>query len=211
VTALDFVVIGIIVLSGIFAYARGFVREVLSIAAWILAAIVAYYAFPYALPFFERFLPRGAVAGFATGAALFLVALMILHVVAKMLASHVKRSALSPIDRTLGLIFGLARGVVLACLGYMILAWFWPPGVHQPPWFVNSRTRPYLQVGANTIESYFSHAKPGGATSNVENEAESAINALTKPTPSTPPPASDPPTYTQGEQRDLNRLIRQQN
>lgn len=213
-TAFDFAVLGVIILSGVFAFWRGFVREALSIAAWILAAAAAYYAYPYALPIAERFLPNGAVANVATGSAAFILALMILHVIANALASRVKHSHLSPIDRTFGLLFGLARGLILVCLAYIALAWMWPAGEDRPHWFAASRTLPFLEAGAEKLESYFSRSRsklPGRAAASVEREAERAIGAFTNPLPSAASSASNPPAYTPGEQRDLNRLIQQQN
>jgi membrane protein required for colicin V production len=214
VTAFDFAVLGVIILSGVFAYWRGFVREALSIAAWILAAAAAWYAYPYALPIAERFLPQGAVANIATGTVIFVLALMVLHVIANAMAARVKHSHLSPIDRTFGLLFGLARGLILVCLAYIALAWMWPAGDERPRWFAESRTLPYLDFGAEKLESYFSRSRsklPGRAAASVEREAQRAIGAFTNPLPSAASSASDPPAYTPGEQRDLNRLIQQQN
>ena len=213
-TVFDIIVIGIIVLSGVFAYARGLVREALSIAAWVLAGGAAFYAFPYAIPFFDRFLPKGAVADTAAAAAIFVVALIVLHVIARSLASRVKHSPLSTIDRTLGLLFGLARGLILVCLVYMGVAWFMHSNEAQPTWFAESRTRPYLAAGADKLAELFSRVRsnaPGHPTTTVEKEAEKAISAFTNPTPSTPSAAGNPPLYTPNEQRDLNRLIQQQN
>jgi membrane protein required for colicin V production len=207
-TTFDIAVIAVVLFSGVFAYWRGFVREALSIAAWVLAAVAAYYAFPYALPIGERFLPKGAAANIATGAVVFLLALMVLHIIAKAIAGRVKHSVLSPLDRTFGFIFGLARGLVLVCAAYMALAWFMPPGESRPRWFAESRTLPFLEVGANQLEGYFSRAR--GKTQGritVEREAEQAISAFTNPGTK---PAAEAPAYTPEEKRDLNRLIEQQ-
>lgn len=214
-TAFDFVVVGIVLISGIFAFVRGFVREALSLAAWILAAVTAYYAFPYAVPFSDRFLPRGAVADVAAAAVLFILALVVLHVIAKMAAGRIKHSALSPIDRTLGLLFGLARGLLLVCVGYIVLAWFWPPNDHRPRWFASAHSLPYLRAGADQIESFFSRsARPDAGAQGariVDKEAEQAISAFNNPAPRAAAPAGAPPTYTPSEQRALNRLIQQKN
>ena len=214
-TVFDIIVIGIIALSGVFAYSRGLVREALSIAAWVLAAFAAFYAFPYVLPLFDRFLPKGTVANVVAGTASFIVALVVLHVIARSIASRVKHSPLSTVDRTLGLLFGLARGLVLACVVYMALASFMRGGEPQPRWYAESRTLPYLSVGAEKLEQLFSratHAKgPGQGTMAVEKEAEKAISAFTNPAANPPAHGDSPPVYSPGEQRDLNRLIQQQN
>ncbi len=214
-TVFDLVIIGIVVLSGVFAYSRGLVREALSIAAWVLAAVAAFYAFPHVVPLFDRFLPKGAIANIVAGSAIFLVALVVLHVIARALASRVKHSPLSTVDRTLGLLFGLARGLVLACLVYLALAWLMRSGEAQPRWFAESRTLPYLAAGAEKLEQFFSRAShsngAGRGTIAVEKEAEKAIGAFTNPMPRPPASGDNPPIYSPNEQRDLNRLIQQQN
>lgn len=214
-TVFDLIVIGIVVLSGIFAYSRGLVREALSIAAWVLAAFAAFYAFPHVVPFVDRFLPKGAVANIAAGSAIFIVALVVLHIIARALASRVKHSPLSTVDRTLGFLFGLTRGLILACVAYMAVAWFIRSGEPQPRWFADARTRPYLAAGAERLEQFFARAShsngPERETMAVEKEAEKAISAFTNPAPAPSAPNGQPPAYTPSEQRDLNRLIQQQN
>jgi membrane protein required for colicin V production len=218
-TVFDFAVIGVIILSGYFAYSRGFVREALSIAAWINASFVALYTTPYVLPLFERVLPKGVIASVSAAAVVFILALMILHMISNTLARRVKDSSLSPVDRTFGLIFGLARGMIFVCLGYIAMAWMLPTGKDRPRWFAEARSIPYLDAGAHKMQSFIplprGAAAPRAAsnsspTNSAEAEAESAIKAFSHP--SSPAPAANAaPVYTPDEQRDLNRLIQQQN
>jgi len=212
-TGFDIAIIAIVVLSAAFAFSRGLVREALSIAAWVLAAIGAFYAFPYVVPYADRFLPKGAVANAVAASGVFIVALAVLHVIARALASRVKNSPLSTVDRTLGLLFGLARGLVLACVVYMAVGFFIHANEPQPHWLAGSRTIPYLAAGAGRLEQLFSRAShsTGPGTATVEKEAEKAISAFTNPASSQAPHPADQPLYTPGEQRDLNRLIQQQN
>lgn len=216
-TTFDFAVIGVIILSGYFAYSRGFVREALSIAAWINASFVAVYTFPYVLPLFEKVLPHGVIANVSAAAVVFILALMVLHMISNTLARRVKDSSLSPVDRTFGLLFGLARGLIFVCLGYIALAWMLPTGKDRPRWFADARAIPYLEAGAGKMRSFIplprGTAPRAASTSpadSAESEAESAINAFSHPSnPATP--ANAAPVYTPDEQRDLNRLIQQQN
>ena len=220
-TVFDFAVIGVIILSGYFAYSRGFVREALSIAAWINASFVALYTFPYVLPLFEKVLPKGVIANVCAAAVVFIIALMILHMISNTLAKRVKDSSLSPVDRTFGLIFGLARGMIFVCLGYIAMAWMLPGGKDKPRWFADARSIPYLDAGAGKLRSFVPlprgtsstprTAASGSSPSNsAEKEAESAINAFRNPSSNAVPPANAAPVYTPDEQRDLNRLIQQQ-
>lgn len=214
--AFDFAVIGIVLVSGFFAFYRGFVREALSIAVWISAAVAALYAIPYVQPLFERMLPKGIVAEIAAGGAVFILALMVLHLVSGALARRVKDSALSPIDRSLGLLFGLARGLLLACLGYIALAWFMPPGERPPKWFAEARSAPLLAAGADKILRIVplpGHTRLFPAASrdvpSGDKQAEKAMGAFRAPAQFPASTASGAPAYSTEEQRDLNRLFQQ--
>jgi membrane protein required for colicin V production len=150
----------------------------------------------------------------------FIIALMVLHMISNALARRVKDSSLSPVDRTFGLIFGLARGLIFVCLGYIALAWMLPGGKDRPKWFADARSIPYLDAGAGKLRSFVplprtgnasKTASSGAASNTAEKDAESAINAFRNPSSNPVPPANAAPTYTPDEQRGLNRLIQQQN
>ena len=218
-TMFDFAVIGAIILSGYFAYSRGFVREALSIAAWINAAFVASFALPYVQPLFEKALPKGIIATAAAATVVFILALMTLHMISSRLARRVKDSSLSTIDRTFGLLFGLARGLILVCIAYVALDWMLPPGKDRPHWFADARSLPYLYEGAGKMRTYIplprgTAPRTASGTSSAsasEREAESVISAFSHPSGNSAPSANPAPVYTPDEQRDLNRLIQQQN
>ena len=219
-TMFDFAVIGVILVSGVFAYARGFVREALSLAAWIVAGIIAGYTYRYVVPLAEKFLPHGMIANGAAAVAVFIVALLVLHMIAGGMVRRVRSSSLSPVDRSLGLIFGLARGAIIVCLAYIALAAALPPGKDRPGWFAESRSLPYVEAGADRLRAFI--PLPAGtstritasygnaATSTAASEVERAIGALSHPSGGAAPAAHAAPVYTEDEQRDLNRLIEQQ-
>src|SRR5215469_15481642 len=98
--ALDLAIIGVVALSGIFAFARGFVREALSIAAWVGAAAITLYGFNSVYAIVVRFVTTPLLADLVAGAGLFVISLIILTILTGYLARFVQSSALSPIDRT---------------------------------------------------------------------------------------------------------------
>jgi membrane protein required for colicin V production len=144
---LDIFIVGVVVLSGLFAFARGFVRECLSIAAWLGATAAGLYALPVLRPYAERYLPKGTVADAAAAGVAFLVTLIVLTLIAGMVSRRVKRSSLSALDRTLGLIFGLGRGAMLVGIAFLALSFALPPNAQKPQWIAESRTAP-LFLGA---------------------------------------------------------------
>src|SRR5260370_4818367 len=129
----DIFVIVLIVLSGLFAFARGFVRETLSVGTWVGASFAALYAFPFARPIAERWLAKGIFADSAASLSVFVVVLIALSLVSSAISLRDKHSSLSTLDRTLGCLFGLVRGVILASLVYIPLASPFPAPNPPPP------------------------------------------------------------------------------
>ena len=86
----DGIIVAVLVVSGLLAYFRGFVKEILSVAGWIGAALVALYGFPYAQPFARELIGHDLGADVATGAGLFVVTLMVLTVISHSIARGVR-------------------------------------------------------------------------------------------------------------------------
>ena len=216
---LDLAVVTVIVMSGVFAFARGFVKEALSIIAWVGAAFAALYGSAYLLPVAGRFLPKGPVTAAVGGIVLFLVVLILLSLLTSMVSRRVKQSGLSAVDRSLGLVFGLVRGVVLVCLGYLALSWALPPDERQQPaWMVHARTLPFLETGADRLRALVPAAYRERATAAVRNtrpgaaqleEAAGAIRALSKPRGPAEAEREHGRVYSPDDQTELNRLIQQ--
>ena len=113
-TWVDGVILLVILVSGLLAFLRGLVREVLGIGAWIGAAILAVWATPFVRPRFQGwFADRPGLAEPIAYAVLFLVCLGVLLFISHRISRVVRGSALGGLDRTLGLLFGLARGAAL--------------------------------------------------------------------------------------------------
>jgi len=215
---LDIIVVAVILLSGLFAFARGFVKEALSVAAWVGAAFAGLYALPYAAPIADRFLPKGPVADATAAVTVFVIALVLLSLATSAIAGRVKESSLSAVDRTLGLIFGLVRGLVLVCLAYIVLSWALPLGKQPPPsWIAEARTLPLLANGAERLRGLVPPAYRTKAAATAEDtrraaeqmkDAAGAMGALS--TPRATPVRERGPGYSPDDQRDLNRLIQQQ-
>lgn len=119
-TVFDGVVAGVIVISAILAYARGFVRETMSIFGWIGAAIVAFLFAPNALPLMNEIPVLGDFIGgscelgiMASFATVFALALVLISLFTPVFSSAIQRSAIGGVDAGLGFLFGVARGVLL--------------------------------------------------------------------------------------------------
>jgi uncharacterized membrane protein required for colicin V production len=123
----DAIVLGVVLLSALVALLRGFVKEVLSLAAWAGAVLVTLWGFAVARPYFRTFIDNQLLADIATLVALFIASLIVFAMVAQGISALVRRSqSLTSIDRSLGFVFGIFRGAVLLGLGWLALAWAVP-------------------------------------------------------------------------------------
>ena len=126
-TLVDGIVAAVIVVSAILAYSRGFVREAMAIVGWIAAAIVAFiFAAPVQplvgeLPVVGDFLGESCeLSVVAAFAGVFAVALIVASLFTPLLSSAIQRTALGGLDQGLGFLFGVARGVLLVGVAFLV-------------------------------------------------------------------------------------------
>jgi membrane protein required for colicin V production len=203
---LDLAVLAIILLSAIFAFARGFVREALSIVAWVGAAFVTFKGFDWVYAQVEPLVHNTLLSQLIAGLGLFFGSLIVLTIMSGIVARMVRATGLSPVDRTLGFIFGLARGAVLVCLAYLLLD-IAVPKDDRPSWIREAKVEPYIHEGADVMRGFLPESlksksaaaaeelirkiDPKGAAAAAEELAKKASGALSNPTATPgPPPAA---------------------
>ena len=151
-TYLDVGLLAIAFISGLLAMYRGFSREVLSILSWIVAvAALGYFVFyhkPAAEQLAQQFHVPTIVAQVVTGAIIFLVVLIIVHLITARISDSILDSRVGMIDRILGLGFGVVRGFLVVMIVFMFYEEFFPDQKNQYAWVRESKTAPMLrQVG----------------------------------------------------------------
>jgi membrane protein required for colicin V production len=220
---LDIGVIAIIGLSAVFAFARGFVREALSLVAWAGAGFITLYGAGYIIVIVEPMVHNQLLSQLIAWGGLFLVSLIALTIATGIISRSVRASALSSIDRTLGFIFGLIRGALILSLAYLLLDI--AQLTERPEWLREAKSAPYLQQGANLLRTVLPEKwrdKTSAAAEELIQKTKSqtgddltkaAIRALSNPTAPTqtvtePPP---PQVYKPGDQKTLNRIINNNN
>lgn len=126
-TLVDAFVAAIIVLSAILAYSRGFVRELMAIFGWVGAAVLAYIFAPQAEPLVKEipvigdFLKESCeLAIIAAFAGVFALGLIVMSLFTPLFSSAVQRSVLGGLDQGLGFLFGVARGVLLIAIAFIV-------------------------------------------------------------------------------------------
>ena len=173
----DIIVVAIIGLSALFGFVRGFLREVLSIGAWIVAGLATYFGLPYLRPFALQYISHELIADVATGVAIFLVVLVVASVISHVITRSVRESALGPLDRSLGVLFGIARGAVIVSVALLICDNFYAPD-NRPQWLKDARTLPVVQIGADFVRQFVPASVAAQAQSTADTAKQQAQQAM---------------------------------
>lgn len=142
ITALDALVILIILLSAFLAMVRGASREILSFASWILAGYVAYQAIMFdATSIAEKFISHKQMALVITVLVVFFVALLIISIITMKIADLIIDSRIGALDRALGFVFGIIRGVLIVAIA-VLFANRLVDVDKRPSWYTEAKTKP---------------------------------------------------------------------
>ena len=144
ITLLDIILLLVMLVSGLLAMIRGFMREILSIGSWGVAALVTLYSYPRVLPLAKQYFASDSVATAVSAGGIFLGTLLIVSIITARLSDMVLDSRVGALDRTLGFLFGLARGLVIVVVAFLFFAWL-VPDRSQPEWVRSAKSKLVLQ------------------------------------------------------------------
>jgi membrane protein required for colicin V production len=144
ITLLDIVVLSVMLVSGLLAMIRGFMREILSIAAWGTAALTTVYAYQKLLPSAKVYFNNDTVAAIAVVAGVFVGTLILVSLVTIRISDMILDSRIGALDRTLGFLFGLARGLLIMVVAFLFFVWL-VQDKQQPDWVRGAKSRVMLQ------------------------------------------------------------------
>jgi len=219
-TVVDFAVLGILLVSGLFATYRGFLNETLSIVAYAVAAVGAVILAPVLKPLAHAFVGPDWLAYGLSLVGLFLVLLIPLSFVSFRISESVQGSPIGPLDRSLGFVFGVGRGLVLVGAAYLVFSLLAQPKDH-PDWVRNARLLPVIRGTADVLRSL------GGKHKDKDDAHAAATAEATEPHSTTTPgkPAhlstvsndshessgETGKTYGEGDRRALDQLVHSAN
>ncbi len=152
ITLLDIIVLAVMLLSGLLAMIRGFMREILSIAAWGAAALATLYAFPRLLPTAKTYFNNETIAMVAVVAGVFLGTLLVATIITSRISDMVLDSRIGALDRTLGFLFGLGRGLLIVVVAFLFFTWL-VPDKQQPDWVRSAKSLSVLQSSGAWLQS----------------------------------------------------------
>jgi len=144
ITLLDIILLAVMLISGLLAMIRGFMREILSIGAWGVAALVTLYSYSRVLPIAKQYIPSDMGAAGVSIGAVFLITLLVVSIITVRISDMVLDSRVGALDRTLGFLFGLGRGLVIVVVAFLFFAWL-VPDRSQPEWVRSAKSKVVLQ------------------------------------------------------------------
>ena len=182
----------LVLLSAILAYSRGLTREVFALGGWIVAGLAAFYFAPMLEPLMReipgvgKFLAENCVISMMAAFSLILAAgLLVLAVFTPIFSSVVLESVLGPIDRVLGFLFGVARGVLLIAVAYLIYTNL--SGDEMLPALAEAASKPMLDQAAGILDQYRPREVPPWFNERIEALMSPCGDAAPTPPP-TPAP-----------------------
>jgi membrane protein required for colicin V production len=168
---LDVILVIIMLLSGFLAMLRGLTREILSILSWAVAALASLFAYNGYKELARNLVdPKmHVVADVALVAAVFIVVLLLVEFITLRLSDKVLDSSVGAVDRTLGFVFGLVRGLILVVICYELFNLI-VPKERYPEWVTQAASLKVIEKTGEAIisllpdnpQSIFRGNKSGG-------------------------------------------------
>lgn len=235
----DIVVLSSLLISGAIAFLRGFIREVLTIFGILGGLVAAYFGGKPLTPLVQGWLgvqdgkepeklfnvvPFDILGQVLAYGGVFLLVVIALTIVSHVLSGAAKAAGLGPVDRTLGVVFGLARGILLLALLYMPVQLF-VDDAKRDEWFADSKTRIYVESTSNWLSALIPDTMKEDTKDKAEKAAEDAAQATRErleqidilkpdsaaPKKETPAPSDQTGTgYDRQDRQNLNQLLETQ-
>lgn len=147
----DIVILAVIGVSALVSVFRGFLREVLSLLAWVLSFWVALTFAPRFAPWLSNWIELPSIRLILAFAALFVLTLLSVSLIGYIIVKLMNKTGLTGTDRMLGLVFGIARGGVIVVI-LVLLAGL--TRVPQDPWWQQAPLLAHFQQGALWVRNY---------------------------------------------------------
>ena len=188
---LDLALIVIVLVSALLSMLRGFTREVLAIISWAAAAAAAYYFYPMGVPYLLPYTGgKDQIAMGVSAAAIFFLTLIVVSIITVKISDMILDSKIGALDRSLGFLFGAARGLLLCVVAFLFFGWLVPEKA-QPEWVRNAKTRPLLSSSGeqlmammpDDVEAFLQHLKKNKAGEDAPAEGEKEVAPPAKAAP----------------------------
>ncbi|MBO4700605.1 MAG: CvpA family protein [Alphaproteobacteria bacterium] len=157
-TGLDYIYIGVLLASTVWATIRGGIYETVATLSWVVAAVTARFVSPWLDGLLQSWfgLTESTVGTLvASYFIVFFVILLIAGFFNQKLRDRIQDSVMNVTDHTLGVIFGIVRGVIVMGVAYWVALWYYSDAPRMPHWIEDARTRPIMQMTAVKLDEWF--------------------------------------------------------
>lgn len=174
-TGFDIAVLLFVGLGAITGFIRGFVQEILALAAWVFAIFAIRLFHTPTTAFLGGYIGSDSGSAVLAFALLLGIPFLAVKLVAKWAGAKSRASVLGPIDRVLGLGFGAVKGVIIIVLGFSVLVLgydtIWGVG-GRPDWITQARTYPFINASSEALVQLIAERRAEARAAEVAREAE---------------------------------------
>lgn len=172
-TILDVALFFIVIISGLLAMTRGFLREFFSIVAWVAAVMAVVFLYFPLEPEAKKLITNDTVAKIALAATLFLGTLILVSILSYVITDKLLDSKIGALDRTLGFIFGAIRGFLLVVACYLLMLLFKPDEKDHYTEITNARSIGLIKDSSDILLDALPD-KPGNIVSDFLSKIKDA-------------------------------------
>lgn len=173
-TGFDIAVLLLVGVGAVTGFLRGFVQEMLALAAWIFALFAIHYLHTPLSDALGPMIGTGSGATVLAFALLLLVPYAVVKLVANWLGSQARNSLLGPIDRVLGFGFGAVKGLIIAVLAFSVLVLgydtVWGVG-GRPDWITQARCYRFVNASSEALVKMIAERRQEAAEAAAREEA----------------------------------------
>jgi membrane protein required for colicin V production len=216
ITFLDLILLVVMLVSAMLAMIRGFMREILSIAAWVIAAVATVYSYSRLLPLAKSYFNNDIVAAAAVIGGVFLATLLIVSVLTVRISDMILDSRVGALDRTLGFLFGLGRGLLIVVVAFLFFDWL-VPAKAQPTWVQSAKSKVVLQSTGDWLKALLPDDPESTILKRLKRPKGDETDAPDGPAPEqrsdlgtitgSVTPKRDPSGYERGDRDGMRQLI----
>ena len=152
---IDLIVLGVMVVSILFALYRGLVRELLGISSWLLAGFVALYSYDPLMKMCEGTFENVKLAAITFSVLLALIVLIIMTILNAFITKRLRKSSLSGLDRIFGFVFGIARALFIVVIIYIFAATLMLSPKYVAKLRETNVSLPYIELMADYLQNIF--------------------------------------------------------
>jgi membrane protein required for colicin V production len=204
----DLIVVAIVLLSGLLAFMRGFLRETASLLAWLGGALAVYlYVFSGPETRNWAYIAKLPTSQLLIAAGIFISVVIVLSLLGHGLAKLMEHESFGFLNRILGFVYGIVRGMFAICLAYAICVWGWIPLIDRddpPPWLNQARVFPLIDFGGYTLANLWP-----GVIDSIKDDPDKYLKTLDKTLPLPSPDAADHKdgAYSPQERQRMDDLV----